>query len=305
MKEPNPLAAALADKMWRSGEVPPPGNNPQVLAEALKLNSNRGPQLPRAVKGGLMWGPEWAGLDTPVAETISPLAAAMIERGLGVGQFLPGIGDAIDVRDAFDYAGQAVGAGLEGDWGRLGTAGSLAAIAAMGALPGVDAPNVKQMDEAAQGIRAYHGSPYDFDQFDISRAGSTTDGGQLGRAVYLSTDPRVADIKSKHRYEVEASLSNPLRLEMPDFRTDKTGLITERLGISRDSSPAAITEAAKARGYDGVVLDYAPTGYAGKEIAVFDDKLISILRKYGIAGLLGTSALAAAGAKDTEASEQP
>lgn len=132
---------------------------------------------------------------------------------------------------------------------------------------------------SGMGIKAYHGSPSLFDRFDIARAGTTTDRGLLGLGHYASTDPRVA-AKYAHRYEVDADLKNPLRLSMPDFRTDKAKLAREALGLPPSATSQEITNAARAKGYDGVILDYSPTGYKQQELAVFGDDGIQILRKY-------------------------
>lgn len=121
----------------------------------------------------------------------------------------------------------------------------------------------------------------------MDKAGSTTDPGALGRALYFSDDARVADGRP-HRYEVNLDVQNPLTLEMPDFRTRKVDLVSRELGIDPPASrnehaawSAMVAELVKARGHDAIILDNAPTGYTGKEIAVFDDSLVSILNKYG------------------------
>lgn len=140
--------------------------------------------------------------------------------------------------------------------------------------------------DATKGFKAYHGSPNSFDRFDFSRSGETTDLGALGKGGYFSTDPRVAQSK-KHKYEVEVDLQNPLRAEMPDWRTDKTNVISKLLkldlsGKNLEEKSNAITMALRARGHDGVILDYAPTGYTEKEIMTMSPDAVRILRKYGI-----------------------
>jgi hypothetical protein len=41
-------------------------------------------------------------------------------------------------------------------------------------------------EEAAQGIRAYHGSPHDFDRFDISKIGTGQGAASYGRGIYFA-----------------------------------------------------------------------------------------------------------------------
>lgn len=147
----------------------------------------------------------------------------------------------------------------------------------------VEPGDVNLMMGMTSPVRAFHGSPNAFSRFDIARAGSTTDAGQLGRGHYFSTDPRVAQ-SAAHRYEVDLNLSNPLTLQMPNFRTDKTNLLRRALGLPADAGPESITRAMRAAGHDGVVLDYSPTGYMHREVMTPDSSLIDIVRRYGILG---------------------
>jgi hypothetical protein len=157
-------------------------------------------------------------------------------------------------------------------------------------------------NEMRMGIKAYHGSPHDFNQFDIAKAGSTTDSGNLGRGLYFSTDPRVANQFTK-KYEVDLDIASPLEISLPNMRTDKRHVVRDALSLDRGASSDAVASEALKRGYDSVVLDYAPTGYAAKEIAVFNDKLVRILRKYGVAtaAALPAAALAELGMSREEA----
>lgn len=153
---------------------------------------------------------------------------------------------------------------------------------------------MQQLGAPPRGIRAYHGSPHDFDKFDVSKAGATTDEGQLGRGLYFSTDPRVAEA-FPHKYEANVHLQQPLTLDMDDLgRLDKRPLMRQALSLPPDADAAAITSALRARGHDGVVLDYAPTGYAHREVMALDDSIIDILRKYGIVLPAGGGATLAA-----------
>jgi hypothetical protein len=135
---------------------------------------------------------------------------------------------------------------------------------------------------APAGITAWHGSPHVFDKFDSKKIGSTTDEGHLGSAFYLSTDSSVAG-RYPNAYKVEADLKNPLKLSMPNFRTNKRDLVVDALGLPKNASASDITKAAKARGFDSVILDYSPTGYAQQEIAALNggEHMLSILERNG------------------------
>jgi hypothetical protein len=145
-----------------------------------------------------------------------------------------------------------------------------------------------------KGIRGYHRSPNDFDKFDLSYTGTTTDPGKLGTAHYFSTDMNVAK-DGPHRYEADIALKNPIELQYPAWGTDKQALITERLGLPLDAHAQDIRLAAMKRGHDGAVLDYSPVGYKHKEIAAYSDDLIEILKKYGLLGATPLGALMAQG----------
>lgn len=156
---------------------------------------------------------------------------------------------------------------------------------------------------AVQGVRAFHGSPHRFDRFDLSRAGTTTDAGELGRAVYFTTDsatgmnPPFAGPGTKwpNRYEVNLRVQNPLEIEMTNWSQNKRHIVTDALNLPRTASAEEIAAAAQARGHDSVRLDYSPVQYRVQEWAVFDDNLIDILRRYGLLGMLGGGAAAASG----------
>ena len=61
---------------------------------------------------------------------------------------------------------------------------------------------------ANEGIRAYHGSPHDFDRFDLSKIG-TGEGAQVyGHGLYFAENPRVAE-----EYKHSLARQNPIRYE--------------------------------------------------------------------------------------------
>ena len=48
-------------------------------------------------------------------------------------------------------------------------------------------------------IRGYHTSPHEFEKFSIKKAGTTTDEGKLGEALYFTTDPKKPPGKESQR----------------------------------------------------------------------------------------------------------
>lgn len=133
--------------------------------------------------------------------------------------------------------------------------------------------NFRQFLEAQ--IVAYHGTNNSFDEFDPAKIGSTTDSGQLGRGFYFSTDTAIARSQQWQK-NVVLTINNPLLLFLTRRTSSKTALVTSALGIPATSSSEEITAAAKAQGYDAVILDYSPTKYFHKEIVVWDKSQIHV-----------------------------
>lgn len=129
---------------------------------------------------------------------------------------------------------------------------------------------------------AYHGTHADFDQFELSQAGRVTDAGALGTGFYFSTDERVIDTNQRG-LKANVSLTNPLTLTLPTFWTDKTQRMAEALDLPRqalsESYATALREEALAKGYDGVILDYTPTGYQHQELVAFHPEQIEIIER--------------------------
>lgn len=231
----------------------------------------------------------WRSLPPHVRGVYASAPGALAELSPGAG-----------IRDMVQSSGELSQNVMAGN--PLAAAGSLAGIGlgAMGAIPGVRAPaavarEVSGAERVAKaladaptpGIRAYHGSPHQFDAFDISKAGTTTDHGQMGRGLYFSTDPNVA-ASYAHKYEVNLTPQNSLVVPRESFKAQKEAYVRNALQLPpREAVPISaaeahgITDAAKARGHDSIIMDYSPTGYNQREIVIFDPSRIEILRRYG------------------------
>jgi hypothetical protein len=114
--------------------------------------------------------------------------------------FLPGAGDVkglIEDAPAVYEAGRA--AWDDPSLANLAKAGGLAALAGAGALPFLPGGMTKatgnvadalrsaeNAGDAAPGIRAYHGSPHDFDRFDISKIGTGEGAQAYGHGLYFA-----------------------------------------------------------------------------------------------------------------------
>jgi hypothetical protein len=195
-----------------------------------------------------------------------------------------------------------------------------------------------------QGIRAYHGSPHDFDKFDPAKIGSG-DGTAQGHGFYFAGDPAeakyVGDLVARgnpsRMYEVNLKTSDDRLLpwdtgfipkdvidRLPqDIRhhvlkdIQEFGLARQWSGmgdgqrdiigrqlyqsISRHTkSDKETSHILKGLGFDGAKY----SGLEGKSnsYVVFDDKLIDILRKYGLVpGAVTGGAALAGGSGESEA----
>lgn len=113
--------------------------------------------------------------------------------------FVPGVGDAISLNDAkrdFDagnYGSAAINAGT-GILGLVPGGGDAAALAGKGLLAAIGGGIAKKglLGEVGDGIRAYHGSPYSFDKFEMSKIGTGEGAQAYGHGLYFAESEDVA-----------------------------------------------------------------------------------------------------------------
>lgn len=220
-----------------------------------------------------------------------------------VAGFLPGAGivqgydDFGRGRDALK-AGRYKDAALDYGAGVLNAATDM--VPMLAALPPVVRKGAAVADDVP-GIKAYHGSPHDFDAFDVAEARngyhwfSNNKGyaeGLAGRKNHTTRDAGVV-------YEANLNLKNPLKIDV----SKEAAKLADDLGI--DPSDRLALERAflgdrnfeflvddyvdtmKAGGHDAIVFQNTLDGYRvpTDQYVVFDDSLIEILRKYGVASV--------------------
>jgi hypothetical protein len=163
---------------------------------------------------------------------------------------------------------------------------------------------------------AYHGTNADIKEFDLSKHGTSTDKGDFGKAVYVSTDNSIANsyAKAKDKYGKDISGANVMPLSIKENNVypvngqqGMTELINKLGGedawYELQQNPDKYANAIKDLGYDSV-RDY---GY--KQSAVFEPKNIrsrfaafdpfrrheaDILAGVGVGGMLDPQAIAEA-----------
>ena len=134
-----------------------------------------------------------------------------------------------------------------------------AQLAALGVVPGIrPAGKIAQKvagaveREIPQGIRAYHGSPHDFDKFDLSKIGTGEGAQAYGHGLYFAESPNVAQ---QYRDQLAG-----------DFFKTPSGALFDPTTLQHMNTRATLTrtkdlEAAIKRGMD--ILPNAPAATKG------------------------------------------
>src|SRR5262245_36031161 len=87
------------------------------------------------------------------------------------------------------YAGRVDPLSEEG----IGRAADLAGTVTLGPMPFGLVPQGAIGSTASKGIRAYHGSPHDFERFDMSKIGTGEGAQAYGHGLYFAENPGVAE----------------------------------------------------------------------------------------------------------------
>lgn len=195
----------------------------------------------------------------------------------------------------------------------------LASTATPGKGPGALLGEAEAAAAARPGITAYHGSPYDFDKFDPRFIG-TGEGTQLqGYGFNFSNNEKLADTfrsaygkkdTEGHMYKVNLDVKpdDLIQWDQPfSAQSEKVKTALRKLVPTMNEDAAysvkgelrnfvQTPEGAKRLAELGVKgVEYPRWDIQGdantRNYAIFDDKLIDILKKYGIAGLAMIPAL--------------
>lgn len=284
------------------------------------------------------------------ADYIAMLRAALARaRGMaqGIGQSIAGAASAPG--DAMRATAQPSTPGIwsdEDEARKQLTEGNLAnrATDLAGFVSGGGFAAPAERDAVGMGVRAYHGSPHDFDKFDLSKIGTGEGAQAYGHGLYFAENPKVAE-SYKKEYVPNTTLAgrfgfapakipneaNPGKFYEVNINADPDHFLDWDKPLSEHSpkvqkaladiwgpmtsenmknwsgngfAPRTPEDVQKLRdaGIPGIrYLDSGSRGAEGKptyNYVVFDDKMIDILKKYGLAGLIG--APAAAGAMNSD-----
>ena len=110
------------------------------------------------------------------------------------GNFAAELSPGAAVRDVVDESGNMVKAAQGGNWVDAASGPAKMAVAALGVIPTFRGARMttKTAQETLAPIRAYHGSPHDFDKFDISKIGTGEGAQAYGHGLYFAENPTVA-----------------------------------------------------------------------------------------------------------------
>lgn len=121
-------------------------------------------------------------------------------------EFAPVTGEASAARDALSANKRAATSLQEGDfWGALSNYGDMA-LAGLGAIPLMGMAG----RATRKGIKAYHGSPHDFDQFQMDRIGTGEGAQAYGHGMYLAESE---DVAKQYRDKLTLGKTRTIRLD--------------------------------------------------------------------------------------------
>jgi hypothetical protein len=246
-----------------------------------------------------------------------------IPERMGAGANLLAYTDAGDMVEAADASRS-----LWNDPSLANAARYTAAGAAM-ALPFIGARGVNElsnnaidwMADESGAIRAWHGSPHDFDRFSMDKIGGGEGVQAEGYGLYFAENPQVAQRYRDRVRDAEGRLyevsidanpedfvdwNSPLSGQPQGVRDwfDSRG-ISEGFAGNQSGMELLMAERA-ALGDKGVAESMREAGIPGiryldagsrgagdgsRNYVVFDDELITILKKYGIAGVMAGGAV--------------
>jgi hypothetical protein len=121
--------------------------------------------------------------------------------GNAFASMIPGVGDVMDAREGYDTLREAGGDFERGDYlSGIGNTLSGAAIGASALIPFLGMGGIKRaaenvgeaVNEGRKGIRAYHGSPHDFDRFSMDKIGTGEGAQAYGHGLYFAQQEDVA-----------------------------------------------------------------------------------------------------------------
>jgi len=206
-------------------------------------------------RGGRVKSDAFAAADTGKVEMRKAPGAKKAEEALSTAaEFIPFVGAGKAAAEG-DYGSAALQAGMDVAGGPL--------------LKGAAALGGKFLAPALAGaIKAYHGSPYKFDKFDMSKIGTGEGAQAYGHGLYFAESPRVA---ADYKKNVTASKqydfwTDEIRAKLPKALTnkefDELGKLSQKMfsGLSPNEMSRWRELKDINANYDNAVKELTPTG---------------------------------------------
>lgn len=139
--------------------------------------------------------------DVARALSMGGTANRMRNEAMNVVDFIPGVGEAVGLNDAYN----------DFNAGNYGLAAAGLGATAVGAVPGVgDAVGAG----VKRGFRAFHGSPHDFDKFSLDKIGTGEGAQAYGHGLYFAENEDVARNYRDKLASADNATRNPSRAGM-------------------------------------------------------------------------------------------
>lgn len=216
-------------------------------------------------------------LDEGLSYYLGPAYQPIKGMGRLAGAMLPGA----DLVDMQQQGANLMASKSPGE--ALGNLGWLGASVAMGALPGTAGALREGVEEAAQGgIRAYHGSPHDFDRFSLDKIGTGEGAQAYGHGLYFAENEGVA-----RSYRNQLSGGGTITVAGPDgkrlaFSAHNASGIADGLGLTGRSNYVAqyiVNEMRRGKDLDGAIAaaraDYPH--FSAEEVQAGVDALVAAM----------------------------
>ena len=130
---------------------------------------------------------------------------------------------------------------------------------------------IRKESKKTKDMVLYHGSSFDFNEFDDDKIGTNSLGGLAYGKGHYFTDEKI-DIYGKNKYQVKVSIKKPFEVQEREWG-DKLSQMGYKWGVGIDQS-----EFLASKGYDATIIK---NGDKKTEIIVYTnkDKKIKIIKK--------------------------
>lgn len=155
----------------------------------------------------------------PTAEQVAAGRNALAMDALSI---IPGPGNALAAYDAYQGGKDTYNALAEGQYKRASLNGLLSVLSGIGAVTGLPVGRFAKQaatagKDALYAIPAWHGSPHDFDKFELNKIGTGEGAQTYGHGLYFAENPTVAKSYQALSKDVVPPYKDIVAREFPDI----------------------------------------------------------------------------------------